>query len=376
MKRKTILILAFAFGVCAVATYLFNLPFGSQAVRQLHNERATPPSRKSDITGVIHTNLHTPVDPINNSNNPSARNTLDQVTQLAKDGRIESAARALAQNLSGNWRESLSFDEITAVVRNSSAEMRLRTLLIDILIHTGDLTADEKDRLSQTLLAVAESPDTDNSLRRYALLGLRDGMARDQTIRLQNIAERPETPPEVRGASITALRRTGAETHNTFVSKILDNAATADTEVLRHAVVSAAKGGMAANRIGTLREIAMTTKSADLYASTVYALGMVGTQEAVAAIMDVVGGYDNEHIVRYALRNSQEVILKMLAVGQTPKMVATGIQAARRGGIRTAIQPLTILRDTHSEASIRSDANDAIAVLSAADDINSKQPRE
>jgi hypothetical protein len=200
-------------------------------------------------------------------------------------------------------------------------------------------------------------------------------MATDRTTQLREIAEKPEAPPEVRGAAITALRRTGGETHNAVVGAVLDNAATAETEVLRHAVVSAAKAGMASNRVGTLREIAMTTKSADVYASTIYALGLVGTQDAVVAIMNGYGRYENAHIARYALQRSEPAILQMLDAGQPPQVLNVGIQAARSGGIGTAIQLLSRLRDTHSDAEIRNRANDAIADLSAITDVRSKPQR-
>ena len=313
--------------------------------------------------------------PIANPDDTSAQKALKLVTQLVKDGQLDSAARELTRHLSSNWRDHLSFDQITTFIANSSSDVPLRTLLIDFLIHTGDLTDEEKDRLSQVLLTLAESHETDTALRKYALLALRDGIATDRMTQLRNIAEESATPPAVRGAAITALRRTGDEMHNAVVSAVLDNAATAETEVLRHAVVSAAKAGIASNRIGKLREIAMTTKDADVYASTIYALGLVGTQEAVVAIMNGYGRYENKHIARYALQKSEPAILQMLAADQPPQMLTVGIQAARSGGIAAAIQPLSSLRDGHADAEIRSKANEAIADLSAITDVNSKQSK-
>lgn len=348
-------------------------------------ERVTPPAaatsptaEKSQLAAAVAAKLtNGNANSMAKLDKMSAREMLKLATQLSKEDQLYAAAAKLAPHLSRNWRDSLSFDEIAAIIADSSTAAQLRPFLIDFLIHEADLTADENTRLSAILLTLAESNDTEAELRRYALLTLRYGTTREQTTRIREISENVAAPQEVRGAAITALRRTcDNDALDAVVGKVLDNAATAAPDVLRHAVVSAAKAGIASERVGKLRDIVMMTDSAEVYASTIYALGLVGTHAAVAAIVDSAGRYENDHIVRYALKQCQPAIIQMLTVDQPTDIVEAGIQAARRGGIAAAAQSLSLLRDTHPDTAIRQKAKDTLVALPSVSDVDSKIPRK
>lgn len=335
-------------------------------------------SRSLPVVATVPTNpMRSAVAPAAKLSDMSAREVLNLAIQLAKDGKFLEAAPALAPYLARNWRDTLSFEEIAAMIADSSTPAQLRPFLTDFLIHATDLTADETERLSGILIAVAESSDADPELRKYALLAIRQVAPLDQTTRIREISENPEIPPEVRGAAITALRRTGNEAaHDAVVVEVMDQAGTIEPELLRSAVVSAAKAGIASNRVGQMREIAMTTESQDLFASTIYALGLVRTLDAVEAIVEASKRSGSEHIIRFALKNSQRVVLQMLAMDQPTNVVESGIQAARLAEVSAARPLLSILSNSYPEPEIRKMAQETIAVLPAFTELESTQQRK
>jgi hypothetical protein len=109
----------------------------------------------------------------------------------------------------------------------------------------------------------------------------------------------------------------------------------------------------------------------------VYALGLVDTPEAVAAIIAGSSRFEAErHIVSYALRRSEKAILAMLSVDQPTQVIQTGIQAVRRGGIVAARGVLADLAGTHPDMGLRAKAQEALTELPLPTDARSSNQNQ
>lgn len=324
------------------------------ATSHLKDLRPTP-NPGPPLAANLSTNLH----------QMNAREVLALAKQLTGTGRFDGNERALALQLARNWRESLTFAELRAALTDSTNDPKLRAFLVDFLIHAANLTPEESILLDSTLIAIAEITTSDPSLRRYALMALRNQSDDGQTQRIRAIAQHQETPPEVRSAAITAMRRTGDVTgHDAVAREVLTKTEGSPSIVLRHAMVSLAKGGNAAEHTKTFASIATTTDDPQVHASAIYSLGMAKSIEAVMAIIDSAGRHANAPIVRHSLQASEPTILKMLAADQPSAVLESAIDASRMGGLVSAIPLLRLLTDVSATAQVRAKLLQTIEELS------------
>jgi len=331
------------------------------SARESFRQSSTAEKSVPVVAALVATPGESPTRPI--LSGMGAQELLTLAEELASAGHLDATTtREIAPYLARQSRSSLQPRDVIDIVADASRPWELRAFLVDFLIHSADLTREERNGLTQILLHIAESSDAAPQLRRYAVLALRGEQSDATNGRLHDIVDDEDSPSEVRGAAITALRRSNAPSLPTMLDGFLGDPAATEPDILRHTVVATAKSGLAADRIPDLRNLALTTRNSEVYASTIYALGLTDSPAAVQAIVDAADRFESEqHIVSYALGRSRATVLAMLEGNRPESMVRLGISAARFGRIAEAHSALASIERQHSDPSIRALATAALA---------------
>ena len=297
-----------------------------------------------------------------------ARELIETAAEMAADNQLESSVAILVPHIKKRWAKSVPVAEVREMITNKMYDAKLRAFLIDITTKNKSLSDADILRIEETILSVAQDEKNDIGLRRYALLQLRkpkpsQDVTRESELALLRIFTNPETPPEIKGAVITAMQRTNDATFESVVDTILKAEEDFPPIVIRHAVVSAAKSGFSKKYIKELKRIAETTVDPELYASTIYSLGITGGQDAIAAIVATYNRYGNERIGWMALRQNEKTILSMIEFNQPLEIINVGIEAAHLGEITTAVPYLQAIASKHPEKTLRDTATSVLKEL-------------
>lgn len=172
-------------------------------------------------------------------------------------------------------------------------------------------------------------------------------------------------PGAVRGAALTAMRRTGDPNLKRLLSTVIPNYNNYPDIIVRHAEIQASKRGFGKEYIDKMEEIARTTNDPDVYGSTIYALGIVGGQQAVHSIISVNVRFNNPYIVKGALVKNYQSILNMLEIGQPEEMISSGIAAARMIALEPAVEALNDLKNSNITPELVVSVKSAIEYINA-----------
>ncbi|MDP8232148.1 MAG: hypothetical protein P9L91_05700, partial [Candidatus Zophobacter franzmannii] len=207
------------------------------------------------------------------------------------------------------------------------------------------------------IICVGENSSNEDFLRRYALLSLPSKTLNNKShkgnSRLLQIFQDPQAPPIVKGAVITAMRRTKDSEFEPVLKSVLINPQNYDNATIRYAVVSASKSGKGVEYIKNLKTISESTNDPKLHSSSIYALGLIGNSEAIRIIVNNYGKHNNERISRVGIKRNQKTILKMLDHKQTINTLNAGIKAAEIGNITAAKAKLNYLASSYSNGSVK-----------------------
>lgn len=296
------------------------------------------------------------------------RELIETAAEMAADNQLETSVVILVPYIKKRWATSVPVAEVCEMVSNKMYDAKLRAFLIDITTKIKNLSDAETLRIEATILVVAQDEKSDIGLRRYALLQLRkpnssQHVTRGSESELMRIFTNTETPPEVKGAAITAMRRTKDPALESVIDTVLKAKEDFPTIVVRHAVVASAKSGLSKKYIEELKKITNTTVDPELYASTIYSLGITGGQDAIAAIVADYGRHGNERIGWMALRQNEKTILSMIELSQPIEIINIGIEAARLGEIVTSVSQLQAIAAKHPEKTLRDKATEVLKVL-------------
>ena len=159
------------------------------------------------------------------------------------------------------------------------------------------------------------------------------------------------------------MRRTGNRDFQQTVVSVMNNTNQFPSIVVRHAVVEGVKSGLYTD-ITKMKNLAAATQDPELYSSTVYALGLLKTSEAVKAITSVYGRYSNADVGNASLKNNETTILNMLNSDQTNDILA-GITATQLIKLHPAVEKLQLIEVNSKNEIIRNKAHDAIVEIEA-----------
>lgn len=271
---------------------------------------------------------------------------LETAAEINSNGNLEQEGQIIVPHIKKAWQNGVPYKDISSVVKDKAHNPKFRIFVLDGITNSANQQGYESPDVIDTILSIAQDNSDNEDVRRYALLKLRKPGAFTKNASTGVAAEKSElfsvfneqaTPAKVKGAAITAMRRTKDPNFEGTLNAVLSNPEKYPSIVIRHAVLDAAKGGLGKNFITQLRNLAETTTDADLFGSTVFALGLTTGPEAVNTIVSTYGKFGSESIARFSLIRNQKIILSMLDLNQSYEILSAGIKAAEIIKLRSSI---------------------------------------
>lgn len=299
----------------------------------------------------------------------SVKDLLETAAEYSPEKDFEQTAQILVPHFKRLWAEDVPYSEAKKIILDKTHHSKFRIFVLDGITNSANMKGYQSEDVTDTLLAIAQDNTDNEDVRRYALHKLRKPGAFSKTTslinnnvetELLNIYNDQAAPAKVKAAVITSMRRTGDHNFNGIVKTILSEPEKYPTIIVRHAVIDGAKSGVAKDYINNLENLAATTQDPEIYASTVYALGIIGGQDAVKAVISLYGKYDNADIGNFALLSNQKTILSMLDLKQSEETISVGITAANLINLHSSTELLQQIADNSKNQKLQ---NDAIAAL-------------
>ncbi|MCX7571009.1 HEAT repeat domain-containing protein [Tumebacillus sp. DT12] len=279
--------------------------------------------------------------------------------------------------LKKRWDAGLPMEDIASMVKDKTNNDNFRSFLLDGTVSVGfkkervasEATQDsEKEKLGDLLIELASDKSEKEAVRKYSLMKLRDvpkdgGKKAKQEKALADIVNDTDTPAAVKGAALTAMKRTNHPGLAQAVAEVMKNPLSEEGILVRHAVAEGAKSGTLKD-IKVMKQLAKDTKDAEVYATTVYSIGLLGGPESVLAVLDVYGKYGNTDIANYTLERNQKTVLSMLETGQPREYILAALQAVMYAKLRTAEANVETLVN-HTDIEVREKAAQVLVSLKA-----------
>lgn len=265
------------------------------------------------------------------------------------------------------WAGSVPYGQVKKIILDKDYESHFRAFMLDAGTKLNDKKGFATHEMSEAALSIAQDNTERAELRRYALLQLRKQGAYEfpagtanstsqSSTTLQKIFNNPVEPGEVRGAVLTAMRRTGDPQFKNSVILILSHPEKNAGIVVQHALIDAALGGIANENIKQIISIAQTTTNPEVYASAINSLGITGSPEAVKAITSLYGKFNNPYIGNASLERNTKVIISMLDLKQPLDTIQSAITAADILKFDSFIEPLKLLVNNTQDQALRDSA--------------------
>ncbi|MGZ7442676.1 hypothetical protein [Paenibacillus sp. TH7-28] len=253
--------------------------------------------------------------------------TLGELT-IYDENNFERYAQSILPYLYKAWGGTVPA-EISDVVAEREYDPKLRALTIDILANGNGIDEGSFDKIK----TVIEDKSEDENLRRYALLQLQPQQdaklsAASNSINLKAIYDDLSEPDGVRAASITAMRRLNDPNFEVVLTS-LSQSENMNDPLLRNFVTSAAKVGELHNYIEVVSKILNETEDEQVFESTIYALGIDGSEDAVNLLVEHQGKFKGnaEEVGKYSLLQNLGIISSMLK-SQNDTQIITALKAA------------------------------------------------
>ncbi|MBC2581541.1 hypothetical protein [Clostridium sp. DJ247] len=306
-------------------------------------------------------------DYLSKLNSKELLETAAEIAEIDKDN-FEKSAMIVVPYIKKKWGNTPPSDAIK-VVKDKKYDSKFRIFVLDGMTMLGNEKVVDSASIIEDLKLIATDTSEDKNLRRYALLKLRkSGEINHAKLQLASIVNNESEPAEIRGAALTAMRRTEDPELNTSLQIIISNADKYEGIVLRHAMVESAKNGSIKQYIHAIKKIAETTNDYEVYQSAIYALGLSGGLDEIKAITSVYGAHNNKDICNFALRKNENTVLSMLSLNQSKETIISGIKAAKLANIPSAIPLLNEIKSNSKDQEILNEIKSATDTI----DINNK----
>lgn len=291
----------------------------------------------------------------------SAKELLEVVAEYSTedDSTFNALLGMISPHLKNKMQGGIHTQELDELVENKIYNQKYRLFLIDL--YSNVKSQDQNDLVSETLLTLAtDKSENDDDIKSYALGELKqeskDKTKKDkQNTALADLFYDATTPDKVKGKTLTAMRRTNNPYLADAIHSVIDNHEQKDSLLIRHAVISAGKSKQY-NESNKIKDIAKSTLDPKVYASSVYALGLL---KNVKAVLEVYGKHNNSDIGNGALLMNEKLILNMLDNNQSKENVLDAIKASELISLHSALDKIQEIANNNSDSELRTKANDA-----------------
>ncbi|MGF7046442.1 hypothetical protein J2T13_000918 [Paenibacillus sp. DS2015] len=278
-----------------------------------------------------------------------------------EDNTFNTSLAIISPHLKNKMQGGIHTQELELEVKNKSYNKINRLFLIDL--YSNMKSQDQNDFVSETLLTLATDTSENDDIRAYALGELkeesRSKAKKDKQDKiLVDLFNDATTPNKVKGNTLTAMRRTNNPYLAVAIHDVIDNYEQKDSLLIRSAVVTAGKSRQ--NNVAIkIEQIAKNTLDPKVYASSVYALGLLRNEESLKSILEVYGKYNNSDIGNGALIMNEKLILNMLDNNQSKDNVLYAIKAAELISLHSALEKLKEISNHSLDSELRTKAIDA-----------------
>ncbi|MGX1984153.1 hypothetical protein EDD69_1304 [Thermolongibacillus altinsuensis] len=305
-------------------------------------------------------------------NGLSEKELLETAAEMVNaDEEFEVDGRILVPYIKEKWKDGIPNDTLE-ILKDKEYHPKFRMFVLDGMTHQKikDKTL-KNDEFISTLKGIIKDKKENEFLRAYALKKLQDNdNLNHEEFNLAALVFDETEPGEVRGSAITAMRRTKDPNFKNTIHRILKNKEIKDKEVIRYAVVSAAKADLLGEYLDEVNELAVNSDSADFTNTIIYALGLLGNQEAVKSIVNLNYSEENKDIMRFSLRKNEQTILTMIDKKFPSETIEAGIKAAIYGNITTALPKIKDIQGSQLDKKLIQLATDAINLINPEDTID------
>jgi len=298
------------------------------------------------------------------------KDILETAAEFAEEGHLSSSGLLLSPYLQKELDKKPALTEIEKIILDKDFNYNFRAFVLDGITHSKTIKGFNDDQIINTMLSIAKDSSEKGFLRRFALLNLRAPNSyykkgtTDTQSELIDIFNDKNTPAEVRGAAITAMHRTGDPNFLTAVEEVLNSSSNHPDELIRCAAIEAAKSKKNKDSYTQkLREIANKTQNKDVYGSTIFSLGIIGSSDAVIAILDNYGRFEDNLSCDSALKRNYKTIISMINLNQPQKNIVLAIKAAKVAGLTPALEALEQIVASSQDQSLINIAKDAISYI-------------
>ncbi|MFC4769012.1 hypothetical protein [Effusibacillus consociatus] len=152
----------------------------------------------------------------------STKDLLETAAELANQGEnvLSQEGLILVPHLKKRWSNGVPAQQIDTMIKDKTNPKEFRMFLINFL--NNRKAENQTEQVIDTILTMASDKTEDASIRWYSLLKVRElsgnatkKQAQEET--LKAIFKDPATPASVKGAALTAMRRTGSPELQKFV---------------------------------------------------------------------------------------------------------------------------------------------------------------
>ena len=300
----------------------------------------------------------------------SIKELLETAEEYAIVDNLVGIDRAISARLETGWKNGVPYEDMSVLIKDKSHNDLFRGFVIDVATKTNNQEGYKSHDIADGILTVAEDENEKDTIRRYALLNLRKQGSYNEKenineSRLLKIFNDNEAPDIVRGASITAMRRTGDPNFKIAISKVLSKPENYNNETIRFTVTEASNAGLT-QYLETIKTITEATTDPEVYKSSILALGTFGNKEAIRAIVASYNRFGEENICKYVLMHNLPVILSMLDANESNEIINDGILAVQSIDYSSkANDALEKIINTTKDLSIKEKADDALNIIKA-----------
>jgi hypothetical protein len=353
MKRKIVLVLL-------ICTSLVCTSLIAKSSYSLADDKYHIIPDKNIINEKVHINKLSQLNKLENGTNEvqsylsnlSLKELLETSAEFANEGQLNDLGLVLSPHLQKKLDKNVPLNEVKEILTDINNNDIFRYFVLDGVKHSKNLKNNlkgyEQPEIIDAMLTVANNTKESAYIRRNMLLSLKaeNSFSREENLNSEifSIFKDTSAPPEVRGAAITAMHRTGDPNFEYAIQEVFNNYKEFPAKTVQSAIFEAAKTKKNQDvYIPILRKIASETDSEELYGSTILSLGICGGPDAVKAIMENCGRFERNLGCKSALKRNYKTILSMLDLTQSKDIILTGISAAKIAGLTPTIESLEMI---------------------------------
>lgn len=295
--------------------------------------------------------------------------------EFGEQGHLDQSGLLLSPYFKKMWNENnISPNDVCNIILDKSYNRIFRMFILDSFNHSEKMKGAELNEGINTMLTIAQDNTESAEIRRFALLNLckpgsyakQNDLNQDLKSELLQIFNDKTAPPAVRGAVLTAMRRTKDPNFENTINTIFSKYSAYPEITLRYAAIEAAKSKLNKDTYSRyLITMINETDNPELYSRLIYSLGIIGGTDAVKTIESNYERFNETRICRSALQKNYKTILSMLNLEKPKATILSGINAAKIGSISPAIESLLQIIENSNDQEIIAEAKDALNYVKA-----------